>query len=125
MRISKIPGAAGIASAILVAGIASPARAQDTEKGKQLYAQCTVCHAITASNGPGPGLAGIVGRKSGSAPGFRYSRAMKAANIVWDEKALETYLADPQKIVPGSVMPFSGVKVPKDRMDLVAYLKTL
>jgi cytochrome c len=104
---------------------AAKTRAADADKGKQLYAQCVVCHATTTANGTGPGLAGIIGRKSGTAPGFRYSRAMKTANILWDEKILDAYLTDPQKVVPGSVMPLSGVKEPKDRLDIIAYLKTL
>ncbi len=110
---------------LAVLGAATTARAADADKGKQLYALCVVCHATTTVNGTGPGLAGIVGRKSGSAPGFRYSRAMKAANILWEEKILDAYLTDPQKVVPGSVMPLSGVKDPKDRLDIIAYLKTL
>lgn len=110
---------------LLVFVAATRVRAQDADKGKQLYAQCVVCHAVTKANGTGPGLAGIVGRKSGTAPGFRYSRAMKAANLTWDARTLDAYLTDPQKVAPGSVMPLSGVKDPKDRVDLVAYLKTL
>jgi cytochrome c2 len=31
---------------------------------------------------------------------------MKQANIIWDVKTLEAYLADPQKVVPGNKMPF-------------------
>jgi cytochrome c len=110
---------------LLICCTAHPARAADADKGRQLYALCVVCHATTTANGTGPGLAAIIGRKSGTAPGFRYSRAMKAANILWDEKMLDAYLTDPQKVVPGSVMPLSGVKDPKDRLDIIAYLKTL
>src|ERR1700686_2366658 len=94
----------GVASALPLSALA-----QDAGAGKQLYAQCTVCHAVDNANGVGPGLLGIVGRKSGSLPGFRYSRAMRNANIVWDDKVLDAYIADPQKVVPGNVMPFSGI----------------
>lgn len=59
------------------------------------------------------------------ASGFRYSNAMKRANITWDEKTLDAYLDDPQKVVPGSVMPFSGIADAQERADLIAYLKTL
>jgi len=37
------------------------ALAQDVNAGKQVYAQCAACHAVTAANGVGPGLLGIVG----------------------------------------------------------------
>jgi hypothetical protein len=47
------------------------------------------------------GIAGTFG-------GFRYSRAMKGTSLTWDDKTLDAFLADPQKVVPGNVMPFSG-----------------
>ena len=64
-------------------------------------------------------------RKAGSVSGFNYSRAMKQANIVWDEQTLAKFIADPQTAVPGNHMPFSGVPDPTQRADLVAYLKSL
>jgi len=113
----------------LVAGIASMlpplACAQDANAGKQLFGQCSVCHAIDGTNGVGPSLKGVAGRKAGSVAGFRYSRAMKGSSIVWDDKSLDAYLVDPQKMVPGNTMPFSGIADAKQRVDLVAYLQTL
>jgi cytochrome c len=50
---------------------------------------------------------------------------MKAATIGWDVATLEGYIADPQKTVPGNVMPFSGIPEAKQRADLIAYLQTL
>ncbi len=47
---------------------------------------------------------------------------MKQANIVWDAKTLDAYLADPQKAVPGNRMPFPGMKTEHDRSDVIAYL---
>lgn len=99
--------------------------AQGSDPGKEVYAQCSVCHSIDGTNGVGPSLNGVVGRKAGSVAGFRYSRAMKGANIVWDDKALDAYIADPQKVIPGNVMPFAGIPDSKQRTDLVAYLRTL
>ena len=100
-------------------------RAQDTAAGHQIFAQCSVCHSTDGSNGVGPTLRGVVGRKAGTVAGFRYSRAMKTADITWDEQHLTDYLADPQKIVPGNVMPFAGMTAAKQRADIVAYLRTL
>ncbi|HTD06636.1 c-type cytochrome [Undibacterium sp.] len=102
---------------------AVPAMAQDATAGKQVFAQCAACHAATATNGVGPGLLGIVGRKSASSPGFRYSPAMKRASLTWDEKTLDTYITDPQKTIPGNLMPFSGIADARQRADLIAYLK--
>jgi cytochrome c len=57
--------------------------------------------------------------------GFRYSRAMKNSNIVWDEKSLDAFIAAPQKALPGTTMPFSGLPDQQERVDLIAYLETL
>src|SRR5450830_33928 len=115
---------AALAAVIVLAG-ATAAQAQDVNAGKQVYAQCAACHAVTAANGVGPGLLGIVGRKAAASPGFRYSPALKRANLTWDEKTLDAYVADPQKAVPGNLMPFSGIADAKQRADLIAYLNTV
>jgi cytochrome c len=123
MRGNKI--AVLLAAACGLSGLHLSASAQDASAGKQAFAQCAACHSVEAANGLGPSLQGIVGRKSGTFPGFRYSRAMKNASIVWDDKSLDAYLAEPQKLVPGNLMPFSGVADAKQRTDLIAYLKTV
>jgi cytochrome c len=99
--------------------------AQDAVAGKKAFAQCSVCHSTDGTNGVGPTLQGIVDSKAGEVPGFRFSRAMKASNIMWDDKSLDAYLVDPQKTIPGNVMPFSGLADATERADLIAYLKTL
>jgi nitrite reductase (NO-forming) len=82
-----------------------------------------VCHSLEpGKNLLGPSLAGIVGRKVGAEPGYSYSPAMKQADIVWDAKMLDSYLADPQKMVPGNKMPFPGLKTEHDRADVIAFL---
>ena len=115
-----------LASSLIIASIAasSSARAQDRERGLQAFAACAACHA-SDKNGIGPRLAGVVGRTSGTVEGFRYSRAMKNAKIVWDAATLDAYLAEPQKVVPGNLMPFSGIGDPRQRADVIAYLGSL
>jgi len=104
---------------------ALPASAQDAAAGKQVFTQCSVCHSTDGTNNVGPSLKGIAGRKAGTFAGFHYSHAMKAANITWSDQTLDAYIANPQKVVPGNVMPFSGLAADKQRADLIAYLKTL
>jgi cytochrome c len=101
------------------------ASAQDAAHGAQVFNTCAACHATDDTTRLGPSLHGIVGRRSGSISGFRYSRAMKNANITWDEKSLDAYIAAPQVLVPGTTMPFSGMPNAGDRADLIAYLETL
>lgn len=99
--------------------------AGDPAKGQLVFAKCAACHAKDKSNRTGPGLLGVVGRQAGSVQGFHYSRAMKAAHMVWDDKSLDAFIAAPQKAVPGNVMPFAGVPDQQQRTDLIAYLETL
>ncbi len=112
------------AFAIAISVSGATAWAQDAETGKQAFAACAPCHAPD-QNGVGPKIGGVLNRAAGSVEGFRYSRAMKNSGIVWDEKSLDAYLAEPQKRVPGNLMPFSGIADAKKRGDLIAYLGTL
>lgn len=100
-----------------------PAAAPPASAGAQLYRQrCQMCHGPTTgpANPMGPNLAGIVGRKAGSAK-FNYSPGMKALNVTWDAASLDRYLASPARMVPGGRMM---VNVPdaKQRADIIAYL---
>jgi cytochrome c len=113
---------AGAALALLAH--AAPARA-DAAIGKTQFAACAACHSTTGSDGVGPHLNGVFGRKAGAVAGFTYSPAMTRSNLVWDDKSLAAYLADPQKTVPGNRMPFSGLQDPRQLADLVDYLKSL
>ncbi|MBA3053535.1 MAG: cytochrome c family protein [Sphingomonadales bacterium] len=118
-----------IAIAALAALVAaSPAlAAPDPAKGKQVFAQCAACHKADASgrSSIGPNLWQVVGRKSGTLPGFKYSPAMTKAGTVWTDKSLDVYLAAPLTSMPGNRMPFAGIKASADRQNLIAYLKTL
>ncbi len=120
-------GTAALTAALMaLSALASaPALAQDAVAGEQVYVQCATCHSIDGTTRTGPTLKGVFGRKAGAVPGFRYSRAMQRANIVWDDKTLDAYLDRPQQQVPGNTMPFAGIADAKQRADLVAYLQTL
>src|SRR5215204_4306911 len=98
-------------------------QAGDAQVGRQVYRKCQACHSLEpGKNTVGPSLAGIVGKKAGSAPGFNYSPALKAANITWERATLDAYLLDPQKTVPGNRMPFPALKPENERRDVIAYL---
>lgn len=101
-----------------------PVRAADPARGEELYnSRCIGCHSPDA-NRVGPMHRGVVGRVAGTVPDFAYSKALKAAKITWDERALDRWLTDPQAFLPGQRMNFR-VNDPADRADLIAYLKTL
>ena len=100
-----------------------PIAGGDPAAGKLVFRKCQVCHSLEPGKDVlGPSLAGIIGRKSGAEPNYAYSPAMKDANLTWDAKTLDTYLDDPQKVVPGNKMPFPGLKTPQDRSDVIAFI---
>ena len=91
-------------------------------RGEQIYTRCFACHALDRDR-TGPRHCGLFGRKAGSVPGFEYSSAMKKSGIIWNEKTLNLFLANPAKTVPGTSMGYDGVKDSQERGDLIAYLK--
>lgn len=113
--------------AILALALSSPAFAKaDKEAGKRVFAQCAACHRIdpSGSHGVGPNLNKVIGRRAGTVPGFRFSPAMVASSRVWSESALDAYLAAPMTFMPGSRMPFAGLRNAADRRNVIAYIKS-
>jgi cytochrome c len=112
------------AAAIMIAAATGTAAAQDAAAGEHVFNMCRPCHAIgpDAVNMLGPELNGLDGRHSGSVPGYPYSDANKRSGIVWNEATFKQYINDPQKMVPGTKMFFSGIKDQKEINDLWAYV---
>jgi cytochrome c2 len=97
-----------IAVAMMMAGAAQAQTPGNSQRGQKLFEECAACHATKAGeSGVGPSLAGALGRKAGENPDFRFSPAMRRSGITWDQKALNEFIADPQKMVPDNRMPYS------------------
>lgn len=115
-------------SALAALSLAAPAWADatgDAVKGKAAFGVCAMCHSAEAGkNGIGPSLFGVVGRTAGTAPGFKYSAAMTKAGT-WTPNKLDAFITAPKTAVPGTIMPFAGLKDAQKRADLIAYLGTL
>ncbi len=95
--------------------------------GERVSKKCAACHDLT-QGGPnkiGPNLWGVVGRTAGTHPGFKYSQAMLDFGGEWTYEHLDKFLTSPKGFVPGTAMGFAGLKKPKDRANLLAYLRTL
>lgn len=105
----------------------SPLHAQEgnVARGERDFRLCAPCHSIEPDrNMTGPSLANLWGRKAGGLPSFeRYSDALKSSGIIWDDRSLDAWLTDPQRMVPDNAMPFEGIKDGRARADLVAFLK--
>jgi cytochrome c len=116
-----------MAAIAIVLGLWSSAYAEEGNAalGRRIFGACAACHALQpGKNMTGPSLAHLWNRKSGSLPDFaRYSPALKSAGIVWNDKTLDAWIADPQHLVPGTTMTFPGIKNAKQRADLLAFLQ--
>ncbi|HAT29365.1 MAG TPA: cytochrome C [Janthinobacterium sp.] len=96
--------------------------AADAGRGKLLYqSRCIACHSLDVSMA-GPSHRGVFGRGAGKVADFDYSPALRKSAVIWNERSLERWLADPEKFIPGQKMGYS-VPDAKDREDLIAYLK--
>lgn len=92
--------------------------------GKIVFAQCRTCHVTDPGvNKTGPSLAGIIGRKAGSVPGFTYSPANLNSGITWTKEKLFQYLEKPQRVIPKTKMIYAGLPDAQKRADLIAYLE--
>ena len=100
------------------------------EHGAKVFKKCTACHTTTAGkHRVGPSLAGVVGRKAGSAVGYKKYKGMKNADWTWDEAALMVYLESPKKFVKSkgrkkTSMAFR-LKKKADRENVIEFLKSI
>lgn len=115
-------GMIALAIAFVSPALAGPG---DVSRGQQDFRACAPCHSLEpGQNMTGPSLATLWGRKAGGLSSFdRYSDALKSSGIIWDDRALDGWLTDPERMVPDNEMPFEGIKDARVRADLLAFLK--
>jgi cytochrome c len=111
--------------------------AADIAKGEEQHKKCVQCHTFDqgGANLQGPNLYGVVGRKIASHEGFKYSTgdgsltAKGADGSVWDFEHLDHFIERPKGYAPATAMNFAGINSRitglQDRMNLIAYLRTL
>ena len=104
--------------------LAGPVPAADTKAGEKVFKKCKACHyADREKHKTGPHLVNLIGRTVGSLEDYKkYSKAMKASGIVWDEETLAEYLRSPKKYIKGTKMAFVGLKKDADIENVIAYL---
>jgi cytochrome c len=120
----------GFCCALLNAQIAAaqmPLPAPKPPDGATLFKQqCATCHATNLGDPSrqGPSLFNIIGRRAGALEGFRYSAGFAKVDFAWDEAALDTWITNPQEMIPGSIMAYRQAR-PEIRAAIIAYLKEL
>lgn len=79
----------------------------------ETFKWCTFCHTMNKGGAhmAGPNLYGIYGQKIGTVPNFAYGEALverSKRGEIWDDAALDAFLADPDKFAPGTTMIISS-----------------
>jgi cytochrome c len=123
----RIVRAALLLSPVALAPAPAPAGAAD--EGERAFQKCYACHSVREDETaglPGPNLRGVVGRRAAAREDFEYSPALREAGrggLVWSEGALDAFLADPAKALPGTTMSFVGLRSEAERSAVIDYLK--
>ena len=92
--------------------------------GAKVFKKCAACHSIVqgGANKIGPALWGVLGRKSGSVSGYKYSKAMAAHGKNWSFEEMNGFLIKPKEWMKGTKMSFAGLKNAKDRAAVILYM---
>jgi cytochrome c2 len=120
------PASDGLGGGELLVAIAEA----DVAAGAAFAVQCQICHTLgeEEGHGIGPNLFDVVGEPVGAADGYAYSEALlalNAAGAVWDFDRLNAFLENPRDAVPGTKMGFVGITDAEDRVNVLAFLRSL
>jgi cytochrome c len=116
------------AVALVVPPIADKLAAANVERGKQLFEKtCSGCHSVEENKKSmqGPSLWDVVGRNKASLADTNYSDALKALDGVWTYEEINALIAAPMAAMPGVKMDVAGVEGESERVDIIAFLRTL
>jgi cytochrome c len=95
------------------------------DHGAEVFRACVACHTLSAKDTQraGPTLAGLYGRRIASLPGYRFSDALKAMDIVWTPATVsKLFELGPNAYTPGTKMPEQRIVSAEDRKALTDFL---
>jgi len=118
MKTTKIL-ALGIAATVAI----SSGSAMAKSSGEKLFKKkCGTCHSLEpGKHKVGPSLHQVMGRKAGSTD-FKKYKALKGADIVWDEKSLDGWITDPKKFIGKPTAMTVKIKKEDEREAIIDYL---
>lgn len=94
--------------------------------GAEIFKACIACHTLSVDDGnrAGPTLHGIMGRRVASAPGYQFTPALRALDIVWSRESVsKLFEVGPMTYAPGTKMPEQTINSAADREALVDFLE--
>ena len=96
------------------------------EHGEKVFKRCSACHMIAAGgkNMIGPNLWSILGKKTGVASGYKYSKALAAYGKEWSFEEMNGFLIKPSAHIKGTKMAFAGLKKENDRASVILYMNS-
>ena len=98
----------------------------ESEGQLEFQRKCSVCHTLTpdGANRAGPTLYDVFGRKAGTLPGYKFSKAIIKSGIIWNAKTIAQLFDDgPDVMIPGTKMPVQRLKSIERRDELVEFLE--
>ena len=116
-----------VSSALAFIAAVAAASADTADPQMVFNNACRTCHSMKeGDNRLGPSLAGVVGRKAGTLPGYQYSSSMQSSGVTWDEATLDKFIANPDEVVGGNKMkPFTGIADAGQRKEIIGFLKSI
>jgi cytochrome c len=109
-------------------GIAELVAAMDPEQGQAAARACQACHTFDegGAHRVGPNLWDIVGQSFAHHDDYNYSDALQGrSDETWTLEALNEFILNPREFAPGTRMAYGGMRRDEQRLQLLAYLRTL
>lgn len=102
----------------------------DISAGERVSRRCAACHTFDegGADGTGPHMWDVMGREVAAVDGFNYSGAMRdyaEGGVQWLYQNMYDYLESPRNYVPGTAMSFAGLRNQEDRINIIAYMRSL
>ncbi len=93
---------------------------------RSVVAECATCHVLDAPSAGGRiSLWGVYRRKAAAGDRALFSEALRTKGGEWFEEALDAFLENPARAVPGTTMEHAGIPDPSTRAAVIDFLKKL